>query len=137
MKSFPSPAGLITLICRCRRGCGMRTRFSWQNRVRSMIALLQHSIPAVTARELQVQILERRPFLKEDLSWVLAAKEGAEGVFEGPSEQHRSPVVFLLPSLEIAVTVLSWAGEVLADLACSCSSSRRLRAARLRGHCGG
>src|SRR5207244_10350022 len=79
-------------------------------------ALLEHAIPSVAMRVFELLILIQLPFLKQGSRRVLAQKEGGQSAFKGAAEQHGGPSVFLLPAIEITMTVAARAGEVLADL---------------------
>src|SRR5437879_8184681 len=67
-------------------------------------------------RVLDLLILTEFPFLKQGSRRVLAQKEGGQSPFKGATEEHGCPGVFFLPAIEIAMTVASRAGQVLADL---------------------
>src|SRR6266536_3614078 len=67
-------------------------------------------------RELQLLILIELPFLKQGSRRVLAEEVGGQSTFEGTSEEHGCPGVFLLPAIQIAMTVAARAGQILADL---------------------
>src|SRR5206468_4323040 len=79
-------------------------------------ALLEHAIPAVAMRVFELLILIQLPFLKQRSRRILLQKEGGQSAFESTPEEHGCPGVFLLPTIEIAMTVAAWAGEILADL---------------------
>src|SRR5439155_9713158 len=79
-------------------------------------ALLEHGIPAIAMRVLELLILIRLPLLKQGRRRVLPEKVGGQSPFKDASEEHGCPGVFLLPAIEIAMTVASRAGQVLADL---------------------
>src|SRR5438309_6231119 len=78
--------------------------------------LLEHGIPAVALRVLKLLILRELPFLKQGSRRVLAQKEGGQSAFKGAPEEHGGPGVFLLPAIEITMTITARAGEVLAEL---------------------
>src|SRR5439155_27165871 len=78
--------------------------------------LLEHAIPSIAMRVFELLILIELPFLKQSSRRVLAQKEGGQSPFKGATEQHGGPSVFLLPAIEITMTVAARAGEVLADL---------------------
>src|SRR2546426_8467650 len=67
-------------------------------------------------RELELLILIELPFLKQGSRCVLLQEIGSQSPFKGASEEHGCPGVFLLPTIEITMTVAARAGEVLADL---------------------
>src|SRR5437763_12641028 len=67
-------------------------------------------------RVLELLILTGLPFLKQGSRRILPQKEGGQSSFKGAPEEHGRPGVFLLPAIEIAMTVASRAGQVLADL---------------------
>src|SRR2546427_11830148 len=67
-------------------------------------------------RVFKLLILIQLPFLKQGSRRVLPQKEGGQSAFKGASEEHGGPDVFLLPAIEIAMTVAPRAGQVLTDL---------------------
>src|SRR5205807_1994178 len=67
-------------------------------------------------RVLELLILIRLPLLKQGSRRVLAEKVGGQCAFKGAAEEHGCPRVFLLPAIQITMTIASRAGEVLADL---------------------
>src|SRR5207245_11564191 len=79
-------------------------------------ALLEHAIPAVAMRVLELLILIELPFSKQGSRCVLPQEIGSQSPFKGTPEEHGCPGVFLLPAIEIAMTVAARAGQVLADL---------------------
>src|SRR5439155_27179457 len=84
--------------------------------VEQLNALLEHAIPAIAMRVLELLILIELPFLKQGSRCVLLEKEGGQSAFKGATKEHGCPGVFLLPAIEIAMTVAAWAGQVLAYL---------------------
>src|SRR5207302_4049838 len=79
-------------------------------------ALLEHAIPGIAMRVFELLILIELPFLKQGSRCVLPQKEGGQSAFKGAPEEHGGPDVFLLPAIEIAMTVAAWAGQILADV---------------------
>jgi len=67
-------------------------------------------------RVLELLIVTELPFLKQHSRRVFAQKVGGQSAFKGAPEEHGCPAVFLLPAIEIAMTVAARAGQVLADL---------------------
>jgi hypothetical protein len=51
--------------------------------------LLEHAIPDVVVRKVQILIFASRPFAKEDVSGIFTAKVSAQSLFEGTPEEHR------------------------------------------------
>src|SRR5579872_4716587 len=79
-------------------------------------ALLQHAIPAVTVRVVQCLILVGSPFPEQNPGSVFLSEVSAQSLFEGPTEEHGGTSVFLLPAIQIPMSVTTRAREVLADL---------------------
>jgi hypothetical protein len=52
--------------------------------------LLEHAIPSVVVRKMQILIFASRPFAKEDVSGIFTAKVSTQSLFEGTPEEHRS-----------------------------------------------
>src|SRR5207247_7601656 len=77
----------------------------------------EHAIPGIAVRVLELLILIELPFLKQGSRGILAQKEGGQSAFKGAAEEHGGPSIFLLPAIQITMTIASRAGEVLADLA--------------------
>src|SRR2546428_10725752 len=67
-------------------------------------------------RVLELLILIRLPLLKQGRRRVLVEKVGGQCAFKGAAEEHGCPRVFLLPAIQIAMTVAARTGQVLADL---------------------
>src|ERR1035441_1103687 len=65
---------------------------------------------------MQALILTSRPLRKEHCSRIFTAKKGSQGSLEGATEEHRSPGIFFLPAIEIAMPIAARASKVLADL---------------------
>src|SRR5271168_1553315 len=65
---------------------------------------------------MQILRLAGRPLLEQYCSRIFTTKDGAQGSLEGASEEHRRTGVLLLPAVEIAMPVSSWASQILADL---------------------
>src|SRR3989442_11901078 len=84
--------------------------------VEQLNALLEHAIPAIAMRELQLLILIQCPLLKQGSRRVLPQKVGGQSPFKGAPEKHGCPAVLFLPAIQITMTVAARAGEVLADL---------------------
>src|SRR2546427_2582066 len=84
--------------------------------VEQLNALFEHAIPRVAMRVLKFLILTELPFLKQGCRGILAQEVGGQSAFEGAAEEHGGPVIFLLPTIQITMTIASRAGEVLADL---------------------
>ena len=82
---------------------------------------------------LQVLALAGRPLGEQDGSRIFPAKERAQCCFEGATEEHRCPGVFLLPAIEIAMPIPPWAGEVLADLGVAVGHSSYLWVVQICG----
>ena|SRR5215472_8449141 len=61
-------------------------------------------------------VLVERPFAEEHGGRVLPAEIGGQGLFEAPPKQHGCPGIFLLPALQVAMPVTTWAAQVLTDL---------------------
>src|SRR5437870_13039622 len=101
--SFWPESGRTNLICRLRRGWRMRTRSSWQNP--SSNALLEHAVPAIALRVLELLILIELPFLKQHGRRVLPQKVGGHSAFEGASEEHGGPGGFRLATIQITMAV--------------------------------
>src|SRR5207249_11030676 len=83
--------------------------------IEQLNALLEHAVPGIPMRVLELLIVTELPFLKQHSSRVFVQKVGGQSAFKGASEEHGCPAVFLLPAIEIAVTVASRAGQGLAD----------------------
>src|SRR2546425_9042321 len=84
--------------------------------VEQLNALLEHAIPAIAMRVLELLILIELPRLKQGSRCVLAQEVGGQSAFKGAPEEHGCPGVFLFPAIEIAMTVAARASQVLADL---------------------
>src|SRR5207253_103172 len=84
--------------------------------VEQLNALFEHAIPGIAMRVLELLILTEIPFLKQGSRRVLAEEEGGQSAFKGAAEEHGGPSIFLLPTIQITMTIASRAGEVLADL---------------------
>src|SRR5205807_757357 len=85
--------------------------------IEQLDSLLEHAVPGVAVRVLELLILKELPFLKHGSGCVLAQKEGGQSAFKGASEQHGCPAVLFLPAIEITMTIAPRAGQILADLA--------------------
>ena len=95
--------------------------------------LLEHAIPGVVVRKVQILIFASRPFTKEDVPGIFTAKVGAQSLFEGTPEKHRGTSVFLFPAIEIAMAIAPRAGQVLTDLGVAVVSSGHLRTIEIGG----
>src|SRR3989442_10655521 len=84
--------------------------------VEQLNALLEHAIPAIAMRELQLLILIECPLLKQGSRRVLPQKVRGQSPFKGAPEEHGCPSIFLLPAIQITMTVSARAGQILADL---------------------
>src|SRR5437870_7919193 len=84
--------------------------------VEQLNALFEHAIPRIAMRILELLILIELPLLKQGSRGILAQKEGGQSPFKGAAEEHGGPSIFLLPTIQITMTIASRAGEVLADL---------------------
>src|SRR5437867_1711325 len=84
--------------------------------VEQLNALLEHAIPAIAMRVLELLILIELPCLKQGSRCVLVEKVGGQSPLKGATEEHGCPGVLLLPSIQITMTVAARTGEVLADL---------------------
>ena len=67
--------------------------------------MLEHAVPAIALRVLELLILIELPFLKQHGRRVLPQKVGGHSAFEGASEEHGGPGVFLLPTIQITMAV--------------------------------
>src|SRR3984885_2505457 len=65
---------------------------------------------------MQALVLATGPFSKEDGCSVLAQEVRGQSLFEGASEKHGCTSVFLLPAIEVTMTIATWTGQVLTDL---------------------
>src|SRR5207245_9681494 len=72
--------------------------------------------PAIAMRVLRRLILIRLPLLEQGRRRVLLEKVRGQWSFKGAAEEHGCPRVFLLPAIQIAMTVAARTGQVLADL---------------------
>src|SRR6185312_14929677 len=79
-------------------------------------ALMEHLVPRVGLAVFQSRILIGEPFVKERRDRVFAAKVGGKRLFKTAAKDHRSAGVFFLPSVHVAVAILPWAAEILANL---------------------
>src|ERR1019366_3580481 len=79
-------------------------------------SLLQHVVPGVVARVRQLQVLTRRPLLKQDCRWIFATEQSRHRLLEAAAEKHGGAGVFFLPAIEVAMAVTARAGQVLGDL---------------------
>jgi hypothetical protein len=84
--------------------------------VEQLNALLEHAIPGIAMRVLELLILIKLPFLKQGDRRVLAEEIGVQSAFKGAPEEHGCPNVFLLPAIQITMTVAPRARQILADL---------------------
>src|SRR2546425_9458375 len=69
--------------------------------VEQLNALLEHAIPGVTMRVLELLILIEFPFLKQGSRRVLAEEVGGQSTFKGAPEEHGCPSIFLFPAIQI------------------------------------
>src|SRR5438034_9615825 len=67
-------------------------------------------------RVLELLILIELPLLKQGSRRVLAEEVGGQSAFKGAPEEHGCPSIFLLPAIQITMTVAARAGQILADL---------------------
>src|ERR1035441_1460404 len=79
-------------------------------------ALLEHVVPSVVSRVGQLQIPTRRPLLKQDSRRIFATEQSRHRLLKAAAEKHGGANVFLLPAIEIAMTVAARAGQVLGNL---------------------
>src|SRR5438876_20226 len=84
--------------------------------VKQLNALLEHAVPSIAMRVLELLILTELPFLKQGSRGILAQEVGGQSAFKGPPEEHGGPSIFLLRAIQITMTIATRAGEVLADL---------------------
>src|SRR5439155_19252959 len=84
--------------------------------VEQLDALLEHAIPGIAMRVLELLILIELPFLKQGSRRILAQEIGGKSPFKGAPKKHGCPGVFLLPTIEMAMTVAARADEILAGL---------------------
>src|SRR2546425_7095658 len=61
--------------------------------VEQLNALLEHAIPGIALRVLELLILIELPFLKQHSRRVLPQKEGGQSAFESAPEEHGCPGV--------------------------------------------
>src|SRR6266852_7274442 len=61
-------------------------------------------------------VLASLPFAKQDGRCIFVEEVGSQGPLEGSPEEHGGPGVFLLPAVEVAITIATGAGQVMADL---------------------
>src|SRR5207249_7610766 len=61
-------------------------------------------------------VLAGSPFPKQDGRCIFVEEVGSQGAFEGSPEEHGGPGVFLLPAVEVAITIAAGAGQVLGNL---------------------
>src|SRR5436305_1531803 len=85
-------------------------------RLEQLDGLLEHAIPGIAMRVLELLILIELPFLKQGRRRVLPQKVGGQSAFKGGSEEHGGPGVFLFPAIEITMAVAARADQILADL---------------------
>ena len=79
-------------------------------------ALLEHAVPGVIVREVQLLTFRGGPFAKHRVAGVFPSKVGSQSLFKRATKEHGGPVVFLLPTVKIAIAIAPRAGQVLADL---------------------
>src|SRR5438477_10343137 len=84
--------------------------------VEQLNALFEHAIPRIAMRVLELLILTELPFLKQGSRGILAQEVGGQSAFEGAAEEHGGPSIFLLPTIQVTMTIASRAGQILADL---------------------
>ena len=65
---------------------------------------------------MEASVLAGRPLGEQHGSGVFPAKKRSQSPFEGATEEHRPPRIFLLPPVKISMPIPPRAGEVLADL---------------------
>src|SRR5207245_7457445 len=73
--------------------------------IEQLDSLLEHAVPGVAVRVLELLILIELPFLKHGSGCVLPKKEGGQSAFKGASEQHGCPAVLFLPAIQITMTI--------------------------------
>src|SRR5581483_251021 len=76
---------------------------------------------------MQALLLIRSPFTEQGSGSIFAQEVSPERLFEGSPEEHRRSGVFLLPAIQVAVTISSGAGQVLADLGVAVCHSKTSR----------
>ena len=84
--------------------------------VEQLQALLQHAVPAVPLGVVQRLILINGPFSMESGGCIFTPEICSQCLLEGSAEEHGCAGVFLLPTIQIAMTIATWAGQILADL---------------------
>src|SRR2546426_10145431 len=84
--------------------------------VQELNPLLQDAVPGISVRVLQALVLAWSPLAEQNGRRVFAEEVGSQGAFEGSPEEHGGPGVFLLPAVEVAITIAAGAGQVLANL---------------------
>src|SRR4051812_37703104 len=80
-------------------------------------ALGEHGVPGIAAAVLQLRVSGFGPLVVKPLTRVFASEIGRQGLLEYSAKDQIGARVFLTPSLQVAVTVPTWAREVLIDLA--------------------
>lgn len=81
-----------------------------------MNALVIEAVPGVVLRISEGTVLMLAPLLEERCGWVFPSEIDRQGVLEAAAENHRGFVFFFAPAVEIAVTILSGAAQILTNL---------------------
>src|ERR1700674_5806527 len=81
-----------------------------------MDSLVDHTVPGVSFFVLERGISESTPFLEECCGAIFLAEEGAQGILEAATENHRCPGLFFPPSVQVVVSIAAGAAKISADL---------------------
>src|SRR5271168_4635178 len=73
-------------------------------------------VPAVILRIGQGSVLVFAPFLEERSRRVFSSEIGSQSVFEAAAEHHCGLIFFFAPAIEVSVSILPRAAQVLANL---------------------
>src|SRR6185437_16203601 len=79
-------------------------------------ALMKHLVPGIGLAIFQSRVPGRGPFFKKRCDGVFAAKISGKRFLKTAAKDHRSPRVFFLPAIHVAIAILPWTTEILANL---------------------